>query len=49
METKPLHYDGSIQNAEAFESEEHTNEEFTFTEEMRKSISGNPYMSNKME
>ncbi|WP_197489775.1 hypothetical protein [Rossellomorea aquimaris] len=46
MENKPFHYDGSIQHISDFENEENKKEEFTLTEEMRKSISGNPYMSN---
>ena len=46
MENKPVHYDGSIQNVGDNQNEENINEEFTLTEEMRKNISGNPYMGN---
>jgi hypothetical protein len=46
MDSKPLHYDGSIQNVDAFESEANNNEAFELTDEMRINISGNPYMSN---
>ncbi len=45
MDSKPLHYDGSIQNVDAFERDAN-NEAFELTDEMRKSISGNPYKSN---
>ncbi|WP_209121098.1 hypothetical protein [Alkalihalobacillus sp. BA299] len=45
METKPLHYDGSVQNSESLESEAN-NETFELTDEIRKNISGNPYMNN---
>ncbi|WP_338786035.1 hypothetical protein [Metabacillus sp. FJAT-53654] len=44
MESKPLHYDGSIQNVDVIESE--VREAFELTDEMRKNISGNPYISN---
>ncbi len=49
MESKPLHYDGSFQNVDALESEENNNEAFALTDEIRKKISGNPYMMNKTE
>ena len=49
MESKPLHYDGSFQNVDALESEENNNEVFALTDEIRKKISGNPYMMNKTE
>ena len=48
MESKPLHYDRSIQNVDANDNEAN-NEVFELTDEMRKNISGNPYMMNKME
>jgi hypothetical protein len=44
MESKPLHYDGSIQNIDVIESE--ANEAFELTDEIRKNISGNPYISH---
>lgn len=49
MENKPLHYDGSFHTVEAVEDELNNNEEFVITDEVRKNISGNPYMSNKIE
>jgi hypothetical protein len=49
MENKPLHYDGSNQNVEAFESEAQNNEAFVITDEMRKNLSGNPYMGSIVE
>ena len=49
MESKPLHYDGSFQNVDALESGEKNNEAFALTDEIRKKISGNPYMMNKTE
>jgi len=50
MESKPLHYDGSFQNVDALQREENNNEaSFALTDEMRKNISGNPYMMNKTE
>ncbi|WP_243296507.1 hypothetical protein [Bacillus litorisediminis] len=45
MENKPLHYDGSIQSNHQLENEESSNEAFEITEEMRKNISGNPYIN----
>jgi hypothetical protein len=48
MEGKPIHYDGSIQNNGDTISD-FTNEPFKLTDEMRVNISGNPYISNKME
>jgi hypothetical protein len=49
MENKPPHYDGSIQNNNDFKSEANNSEVFELTDEMRKNISGNPYMSNITE
>jgi len=49
MESKPLHYDGSFQNMDTLESEATTNEEFVLTEEIRKNISGNPYLKNEVK
>lgn len=46
MESKPQHYDGSIQNVGAFDNETNENELFVMTDDMRKNISGNPYMNN---
>lgn len=45
MTNKPIHYDGSIQNNETSTSNSTANEQFTLTDEMRSSISGNPYFS----
>ncbi len=45
MTNKPIHYDGSIQNNETSASNSTVNEPFTLTDEMRASISGNPYFS----
>ncbi|WP_169917333.1 hypothetical protein [Alkalihalobacterium alkalinitrilicum] len=45
MENKPLHYDGSIQNSENKESDAN-NETFVLTDEVRKNLSGNPFMNN---
>ncbi|WP_176545204.1 hypothetical protein [Bacillus sp. AFS041924] len=42
MENKPTHYDGSGMNEEIFD-QNFEQEDFQVTEEMRKSISGNPY------
>ncbi|GHI00362.1 hypothetical protein [Neobacillus kokaensis] len=42
MENKRFHYDGSFQNHEG-SNEEFINEPFKMTDEMRASISGNPY------
>lgn len=44
MENKPLHYDGSVPNSDNIKNEETNNENFKLTDEMRKSISGNPYI-----
>ncbi|WP_197089513.1 hypothetical protein [Bacillus sp. SA1-12] len=41
MEGKPMHYDGSVQHAEA--SNDSTTEPFLLTDEMRNVISSNPY------
>lgn len=49
MENKPLHYDGSIQNINDFNSEANNSEVFELTDEMRKNIGGNPYISNITE
>lgn len=45
MESKPIHYDGSTQYTEA-SIEDHSNESFVLTDEMRTNISGNPYTYN---
>lgn len=45
MENKPLHYDGSIQNLQASNSDATSNEPFMITDEMRANISGNPYVN----
>jgi hypothetical protein len=45
MTNKPIHYDGSIQNNETSTATSNVNEPFTLTDEMRVSISGNPYFS----
>ncbi|WP_179865567.1 MULTISPECIES: hypothetical protein [unclassified Bacillus (in: firmicutes)] len=43
MENKPMHFDGSGMSEESFE-QNFEQEDFQVTEEMRKSISGNPYL-----
>ncbi|QOR66443.1 hypothetical protein IM538_22220 [Cytobacillus suaedae] len=48
METKPLHYDGSIQNPEAYDASSLT-DIFVLTDGMRMNISGNPYVLEKSE
>ncbi|MEH6994741.1 hypothetical protein V7075_18850 [Neobacillus drentensis] len=45
MTNKPIHYDGSIQNNETSVSNSTVNEPFTLSDEMRASISGNPYFN----
>ncbi|WP_175596740.1 hypothetical protein [Bacillus sp. MRMR6] len=47
MNEKPIHYDGSVQNNES--SSVLVNEPFTLTDEIRASISGNPYSNEKGE
>lgn len=44
MDAKPLHYDGSMHNASANDSETIVNKSVNLTDEMRKNISGNPYV-----
>lgn len=46
MEKSPLHYDGSVQANEESKGEMVVNEPFVLTDEMRKNLSGNPYISN---
>ncbi|WP_166485469.1 hypothetical protein [Halalkalibacter wakoensis] len=41
MENKPNHYDGSVQNMEAVDQV--GNEPLILTDEMRATISGNPF------
>ncbi|WP_180954144.1 hypothetical protein [Bacillus sp. M6-12] len=48
MDGKPIHYDGSTQNYEASGSETNV-KEFVLTDEMRKSIGGNPYTFEKID
>ena len=43
MSEKPLHFDGSVQQAESTNNDSVANEPFTLTDEMRMNISGNPY------
>lgn len=49
MENKPLHYDGSIQDINDFKSEVNNSEVFELTDEIRKNISGNPYINHITE
>lgn len=49
LENTPLHYDGSIQNIDDLKSEANNSEAFELTDEIRKNISGNPYMSHITE
>ena len=49
MESKPLHYDGSIQNNTDLKSEANNSEVFELTDKMRNNISANPYMSHITE
>ncbi|WP_196121179.1 hypothetical protein [Anaerobacillus alkaliphilus] len=46
MEGKPNHYDGSIQNNDTSNANS-VNEPFTLTDEMRATISGNPYLGSE--
>ncbi|MCM3693761.1 hypothetical protein [Neobacillus niacini] len=46
MTNKPIHYDGSIQNNETSTANSTVNEAFVLTDEMRASISGNPYFTD---
>jgi hypothetical protein len=48
MENKPFHFDGSLQNVNASQTEASV-EPFVLTDEIRKSLSGNPYESEKAE
>jgi hypothetical protein len=48
MENKPLHFDGSLQNISEVQSENNV-ESFVLTDEIRKSLSGNPYTNEKAE
>lgn len=49
MENKPLYYNGSVQHSENLDSDANNNEPFEITEEIRKNISGNPYVNNHTE
>lgn len=44
MDEKSVYYDGSIQNYEFSDYEPLANEPFVLTDEMRKNISGNPFI-----
>ncbi|MGM0899499.1 MAG: hypothetical protein ACQEXB_00020 [Bacillota bacterium] len=48
MENKPVHFDGSLQNIGASQTEANV-ESFVLTDEIRKSLSGNPYTIEKTE
>jgi len=48
MGDKPLHYDGSLHNLAANQSETIT-EPFVITDEIRKNLSGNPFINEKTE
>lgn len=48
MDTKPIHYDGSLQST--YEAEQETiTEPFKLTDEVRTKISGNPYLHEANE
>jgi hypothetical protein len=47
MEGKPLHYDGSVQSTDSSNLDSPVNEPFKLTDEMRATISANPYESNE--
>ncbi len=47
MTEKPIHYDGSIQNNSAVTNDSSSSEPFTITDEMRKNIGGNPFITDK--
>jgi hypothetical protein len=49
MDGKPMHYDGSVQNDYASNVELQENEAFKLTDEMRKNISGNPYLLDNLK
>ncbi len=49
MEEKLFHYDGSVHNENIANSDGLVNETFQITDEMRKTISGNPYMIDHSE
>ncbi|WP_339149441.1 MULTISPECIES: hypothetical protein [unclassified Sutcliffiella] len=49
MEGKPNHYDGSVQADLKENVAGLGNESFEMTDEMRKSIGGNPYILHKEE
>jgi hypothetical protein len=48
MENKPLHFDGSLLNISDAQSVNNV-ESFVLTDEIRKSLSGNPYANEKAE
>ncbi|WP_180994293.1 hypothetical protein [Bacillus sp. Marseille-P3661] len=43
MDQKPIHYDGSVPIGSGVIDQPVVGEPFQFTDEMRQSISGNPY------
>ena len=49
MEEKIFHYDGSVQHENVANSDGLLNEAFQITDEIRKTISGNPYMIDHSE
>jgi len=49
MNDKPNHYDGSMHQDAVTTSDSTYNESFTLTDEMRKNISGNPYLIENSE
>lgn len=44
MNEKPIHYDGSIQNNDSSTVDATINEPFVITDEVRRNISGNPFV-----
>jgi hypothetical protein len=49
MNDKPLHYDGSTQSEVISTNESILGEPFVLTDEMRKNISGNPFVYDHKE
>lgn len=47
MTEKPIHYDGSMQNNNGVLNDSDPTEPFTISDEMRKNIGGNPFISEK--
>ncbi|UCZ54675.1 hypothetical protein LGQ02_07980 [Bacillus shivajii] len=48
MENKPMHFDGSYQNSEQLINDQ-SHETVQLTDDMRKNISGNPFLADEMK